>query len=104
MGRQAPVRGAMVGVARDRDSTPPSKPSVHGLQFHVYGRYRISGSNRLEAEAIQLDENPRRLQVPSAHHACGKKGNKKQVGRAAPHPPNLPQTTRKLVDPVKIRT
>ena len=103
MGCQAPVRGAMTGVARDRDSTPPSKPSVHGPQFRVYGRYRISGSNGSEAKAKRLDENPRRLQVSRAHHACGKKENKKQVGRAAPHPPNSPQTTTELVDPVKFR-
>ena len=96
MGRQAPVRGAMVGVARDRDSTPPSKPSVHGPRFCVYGRYRISGSDGSEAEAMRLDENPRRLQVPRAHHACGKRGNKKQVGRAAPHPQTHPRLQQSL--------
>ena len=49
MGRQAPVRGAMVGVACNRDSTPPSKPRVHRPQFRVYGRYQISGFDGSEA-------------------------------------------------------
>ena len=86
MGRQAPVRGTMVGVARDRDSTPPSKPSVHGPRFRVYGRYRISGSDGSEAEAMRLDEKPRRLQVPRAHHACGKKEIKTRWDAQRPTP------------------